>query len=295
MKALGSILSPCKINLHLDVLEKRPDGFHDLLSIFVQCDLYDKLEFFGISGKGCFSIEDASGIPEKENILYKTYEILKKRLPDLPSLRVLLQKEIPLEAGLGGGSSNAAAMLCFVNALLGKPLDKQSLMDLGAELGSDVPFFLGSPQAVVSGRGETLHSLSPRTDYQVLLINPGFGISTAKAFQAIDKQSGPAPYQGKFSISQLTRLYEESDPLSWPFFNSFYPVVSVKHDFFKVLMQKFAEHKCLFSGLSGSGASVFAIFQDKREAEKAFFCFRKQYFFVKLIFPLAKSTQPVLQ
>ncbi|GHV94090.1 4-diphosphocytidyl-2-C-methyl-D-erythritol kinase [Spirochaetia bacterium] len=208
------IEAPAKLNLHLGVKNRRPDGFHDIESIFIALGFGDTLYFetpgtdsFGIPSFGThsfgmagiyISIEDGdtsalpSALPIEKNIIFKAISLFRDRTGYTQGLRVRVEKRIPLGGGLGGGSSNAASTLLALNTLCaaeGKtPLDAASLAELAASLGSDVPFFLGKTGAAwVSGRGERIKPLEAPKTLSFVLVNPGFPSETAIAFRLLDE------------------------------------------------------------------------------------------------------------
>jgi 4-diphosphocytidyl-2-C-methyl-D-erythritol kinase len=212
MKATTSTLylrSPAKINLSLVVLGKRPDGYHELLTEMIMVDLYDDLVIEKVVDSGIhlrMSGRPVDGDP-RDNLVVRalsqfTNAVLEKHPQKSLSggFAVDLTKKIPVGAGLGGGSSNAAAVLWGANRMMGSPLEKDDLIVLCRGLGSDVPFFVGLPRAVGTGRGDQLRSLPPPLPGTILLWNPEISLPTASVYRSLD----PAT----FEFSGLCELTE---------------------------------------------------------------------------------------
>jgi 4-diphosphocytidyl-2-C-methyl-D-erythritol kinase len=173
-----SRLSPAKVNLILKVLRKRPDGYHDLATLMQRISLYDEMSF-ARREEGISLHCDNDALPEDEgNIVYRAAQALLARCPAPAGIDITLKKRIPLAAGLGGGSSNAATTLTAVNELMGRPCNQQELLHIGARLGADVPFFIFGRTAWAFGIGERLHAAPETPRFWFVLVNPGFSLST---------------------------------------------------------------------------------------------------------------------
>ncbi len=175
-----------KINLGLSIVKKRPDGFHDLETVFYPLPVRDCLEIVN-SAENIFS---SSGLPisgnEKDNLVLKAYYLLKQRYPWITPLEIHLLKAIPMGAGLGGGSSDAAAMIRLVQRFFKLPLTSEELDSLAIELGSDCPFFMQSSPCFATGRGEILEPVNLDLNaYSFLLIHPELKIETAWAYSRL--------------------------------------------------------------------------------------------------------------
>ena len=151
------VKSPAKLNLHLEVIKKRTDGFHELRTVFQLIDLYDEIEF-KFANKEIDLIE--SPLPIKDNLILKAAHLLKKITQTSQGATIILEKKIPMEKGLGGGSSNAATTLIALNKLWGTQLKKDKLIEIGLELGSDVPLYIHSKNTRAEGRGEIFKDLT---------------------------------------------------------------------------------------------------------------------------------------
>lgn len=180
------ISAPAKINLFLKVIGRRPDGYHDILSWFQALDLCDHLVIEKTAGPEIEIITDAANIPTgPENLIYQAALAMKRRIDYSGGFRITLWKNIPVGAGLGGGSSDAAAFIKGMARLFGQEWSHQTMAGLGLDLGSDVPFFFSRGQAEVTGRGDIVKPIELPVDYQVVLVTPPFEIRAAEAYRKI--------------------------------------------------------------------------------------------------------------
>jgi len=265
-------LSPCKVNLLLNILGKRTDGFHELETVMHPVNLCDVLRF-GRGGHGVQLTCSHPSLPaDSGNLVHRAAGTFLKASGISEGVRIDLEKHIPLAAGLGGGSGNAATTLLALNELFGTPLSNEQLHELAAALGSDVPFFLQSKPALATGRGEkvlTLEPFSPFHGTAFLLIHPGFGIATAWAYQQLARF--PAALNGQSGRAQkLVHLLRTSDlrAASVEFYNSLeapalekYPVLAIYQGFLR-------EQGAAATLMSGSGSTTFAIFEDTDTARR---------------------------
>ena len=260
------IQAPAKINLFLKVLGRREDGFHDIYSLVQMIDLYDDLSFTRI-GQGIELTVAGADLPADErNLVWRAADLMQRRT-DCGGVRIELNKRIPIEAGLGGGSSDAAATLLAINDLYGLQLQRQQLSDWAAELGSDVPFFLSSGQAVISGRGEVVTEVTLPTDYQVMIIVPNFSISTAWAYEQLriplTRRTAPPSFEpgprGQELVRQLLHIG-----------NDFEGIVTAKYPEVRVLLKGLRQAGAGYVALTGSGSAVFGVFADDPDPDALF-------------------------
>lgn len=312
-----TIEAPGKINLHLAVGNRRADGYHDLVSVFVSLGFGDTLAFTALEGDfprnftaleltGPFS--GAEGLSPRENIVVRAAALFREKTGYDRPLRIALEKRIPPGGGLGGGSSDAASALLALDALAETCLGAGELAKIGEKLGSDVPFFLYGGAALVSGRGERVRPFEmPPGRLSVLLVNPGFSSGTAAAFAKLDefraRNARIADSFGKLfgkecpAGEDLIRFLGEN-PASWPYVNDFLPVLredKERGEAYKRIFRDLEGAGADFSGLSGSGSTCFGIFADKESAERAFDALFRSWSFVKLTFFLAYNPRPVLK
>jgi 4-diphosphocytidyl-2-C-methyl-D-erythritol kinase len=264
------VLARAKLNLHLEVGSRRPDGFHDLKSLFQAISLADELHIESVPGDG-IAIEGDFGFPPEANIAYAAARLFRERLGERIGLKISIQKRIPMGGGLGGGSSDAAAVLRGLNELLGRPLPAGELGALGATLGSDVPFFLGSPCAWVEGRGERLSAREGRTDLCCAIIEAGFPVSTKEAFGLLDRyRHGSGGSFSAFSFEEAEAMAAYAGPPGkWGFFNSFEGPVFEAYPRLARLKAGLEEGGADFAGMSGSGSTIFGIYGGIGRADAA--------------------------
>lgn len=257
--------SPCKVNLLLNILGKRPDGFHELETLMHPVNLCDTLAFGRAAAGVTLTCSDPRLPADASNLVHRAASAFLAEARVLEGVRLHLEKHVPMAAGLGGGSGNAATALLGLNEMFGHPLDAAALHRLAAQLGSDVPFFLQSSPALATGRGENIEPLTVFPALRgtaFLLIHPGFGIATAWAYQQLARF--PAALQGRpgRARSLATALQSESAATissTGGFYNSLeapafekYPVLSIYQDFLR-------SEGALAALMSGSGSTNFAI------------------------------------
>lgn len=182
-----SFLSPAKINLFFSVIAKRVDGYHEIASLYQAINLFDTLTF-SLADRDHFSTDHPSLAMDDQNLVCKALTLFRKETGFTHPLFLHLSKKIPLQSGLGGGSSNAATTLFALNQLAGSPLTLKQLSDLGASLGSDVPFFFSLGTAYCTGRGEKVKDISLPFAFLGFLKTSSFGLSTPKVYQNIQKE-----------------------------------------------------------------------------------------------------------
>jgi 4-diphosphocytidyl-2-C-methyl-D-erythritol kinase len=181
VRSLNNYLSPAKLNLFFRVLRKRPDGYHDIASLFQAIDLFDRL-FFSLSDQDALTCSNPTIPCDATNLVAKALAQLRART-HVPPVKIHIEKQIPIEAGLGGGSSNAATALWGLNKLIGSPLTQYQLIEIGACIGSDVPFFFSSGTAYCTGRGEILEPFSLPESLIGYIAKPAYGLSTPLVYK----------------------------------------------------------------------------------------------------------------
>ena len=306
--------APCKINLHLGIGDRRPDGFHNLESLFACLALSDSLRFeragnegeclLSVDSEGSFAEPGGEGLISPENnLVYKAVSLFRERTGYADGLKVRLSKRIPVGAGLGGGSSDAASSLLAMNFLAGNPVSAEELREMAAVLGSDVPFFLSGGLAYVSGCGERIEPVViPNAAFfeqlAVVLVKPPFSADTAAAYRRLDQ----ARENGAFARASSGRemLPKETlirclakDPITWHFYNDFLPVDGA--GVYETILGDLRKAGASFASLSGSGSCCFGIFTSKETAEKVANNLMGQRNFIKLTFFLAHKAKPVVK
>jgi 4-diphosphocytidyl-2-C-methyl-D-erythritol kinase len=264
--------SPAKINLGLNVINKREDGYHNLETIFLPLLLSDKLTFVK-SDK--LNVETNSDILNKlkNNLVIKAIRLLEKQTNKKILVEIYIDKIIPIGGGLGGGSSNAAITLKTVKKIFNLGLNSNELSQLALELGSDVPYFLNPVPAYAESRGEILYPLNMELPYPILIVNPGINIDTTWAFKKI-KPSKPIKslrdlLQGNFTdLSYLKEFIQ----------NDFEEVVFKEFPQLKNIKESLYSQGAQFALMSGTGSTVYGIFSNLQKAYWAEEFFQQKYF-----------------
>mgnify|MGYP001389822669 CR=1 FL=1 len=262
-----SLFSPAKINLFLRIIKKRDDGFHELASLFQAIDLGDVLSFEKLGDKDEDVLEcETEGMPlDSTNLVLRAVALLREKCPDkIPGFRILLEKQTPMQAGLGGGSSNAAAALYGVNELCGRPASQEQLIEWSGALGSDITFFLGpTGSAYCTGRGEILEPVDalPTTYKHLFVIKPYRGLSTplvfktlaASEYSTLRRDADPRTLLESFGDgSRAAPLSDYVNDLEPPAFECEPVLAQIKDR----LLDKYGFHAAM---MSGSGTSLFAV------------------------------------
>jgi len=257
-----------KINIGLNVIRKRKDGFHDLETLFYPIKLSDVLEFvpaeqFSLRNSGI--VVDSSW---EDNLVYKAYQLLKEDFK-LPEIEVQLHKIIPFGAGLGGGSSDAGLMLAGLNDFFNLSLSKEQLIQYASELGSDCAFFILNNPCMAAGRGEILQPVDfSLKGWHLLLVKPDIHVNTKVAYEGVD------PAEPNHRLQDLIELPVEE----WEgkIINDFERSVFPEFPGIAQIKDQLYEKGAVYSSMSGSGSSVFGLFREKPEwsqeefGEKAF-------------------------
>ncbi len=258
-----TVLAPAKINLCLSVLGKRSDGYHDVEMLMQMVGLYDEVTVSRSGGGISVACDNGAVPPGKGNIAWKAAEaILSRSDGKQGGLAVTIRKTIPTAAGLGGGSSDAAAVLAAANKLLGTGLGRDQLAEIGAGIGMDVPFFFHGPLALARGRGEVLIRLEALPKFWVLLINPGFETSTAWVYQNLNlrltKNAG---------CNKIARLTVRN--IAQGLHNDLETVTAAAHPVITRIEEALITQGAAGARMSGSGPTVFGMFEDEDRCRAA--------------------------
>ena len=248
-----------KINLTLDVLGKREDGYHDLKSVMQTLSIRDDIEIDVGTGKPWALHCDKEGIPcDERNLAWKAAKVYCEAMNKDPNgIEIRITKRIPSEAGMGGGSADAAAVLRALNRHYGHPLSIMALAELGAQVGSDVPFCVLGGTAMVEGRGERLRKLPDMPDCFFVVVKPDFSNSTAELYQKIDsaaiaKRPDHKAMESALLAGDLGRVCEN-------IWNVFDPVVTEEHLELNYIKSIFNSYGAAAYQMTGSGSAVYAI------------------------------------
>jgi 4-diphosphocytidyl-2-C-methyl-D-erythritol kinase len=263
------VRAPAKINIGLNVISKRDDGYHNIETVFYPLNLSDEIN---IEASDKLNFTSSDPLLSEDNLILKAVELLEQKAGRIFNLDIHLKKNIPVGAGLGGGSSDAAAVMLYLNDVYKLNIPQAELKETALKLGSDVPFFLNPVPSFAESRGEMVEPLNFNIPYPILIVNPGIHISTKKAYDRI------IPSKPLYNLKQTFQASVDYSNLK----------ELVTNDFEKVIFEEFleiAEIKSrmyymgsLFSLMTGSGSTVFGIFPDLQTAEAAAENFGENYY-----------------
>tara|TARA_B100000315_G_C14569337_1_gene584655 strand:+ start:99 stop:1037 length:939 start_codon:yes stop_codon:yes gene_type:complete len=278
------VVAPAKINFILSVLDRRSDGYHDIWSLMQMLELHDSIrlscdasperlaapkahrELFPIT----LECSDARLPCDQENLVYRAARAVMEKTGIYPKLHIQIIKRIPIAAGLGGGSSDAAATIQALNRLLCLGWGRVECAQIGASIGSDVPFFFYGPTSIACGKGNKILPVTVKTAHWVVLVKPSFDISTAWAYEQFDKWrelSGEGRCFAENEIVQtflqLPRSTEDIYPYCW---NAFEQLMEEKFPSLGVIRQEHQDLGANFAMLSGSGSTVFGVYPSEKIA-----------------------------
>ncbi len=264
--------SPCKVNLLLNILGKRADGFHELETVMHPVNLFDELSFARVTRGFHLTCSDPTLPTDSGNLVHRAVALFFQKTEIRDGVRIHLEKKIPLAAGLGGGSGNAATTLLGLNEIFGKPLSVKALQDIAATLGSDIPFFLQTKPGLGTGRGEKIQPLDffpAMAGAAILLVHPGFGISTPWAYQNLARF--PSALNGTPGRAQkLIALLQTADlrTAGAEFYNSLEAPALEKYPLLTLFQEFFRENGAAATLMSGSGSTTFALTTSLAAGEK---------------------------
>jgi len=272
MKAVLRLKAPAKINLYLKVSNRRKDGYHNLISLMQMVGLYDELCFEACEKKIHLDVQNSVLSAGDSNLVLRAAQVLRAAMLSEgyapKGAAIFLKKEIPVAAGLAGGSSDAAATLIGLNRLWELDWSPKKLARLGEKLGSDLPFFFSGPTAWVSGRGEIVEPIDNAFKGWIVLVNPGFAVSTAAVFEAFYAQSGLTKKGAATNISRMQSRPLIAEVLKQP-----------RNDLEAITLKRFTKLEAIKYRLkavggacvlmSGSGPSLFGFFENREKAETA--------------------------
>lgn len=247
----------CKINLGLRILGKREDGYHNLTTVFYPLPVRDVLEIVNAPSNQLTVTGIPVGGPPEKNLCFKAWELLAKEFPQLSPVHTLLHKNIPMGAGLGGGSADGAFMLTLLDSKFNLNLSKEQLLHYALQLGSDCPFFIYNQPCLATGRGETLHPIElDLGHYSFLLVHPGIHVNTAWAFSQIR----PA------ATGQTLEAIVQQPVEKWKdgLVNDFEEPVMEHHLELRAIKEKLYAAGAVYASMTGSGSCFYGIFPKKQ-------------------------------
>ncbi len=251
-----------KINLGLNILDKRPDGFHNLETVFIPIPLKDSLEIIRAKENSTAVAFSQSGFvvdgDMEDNLCIKAYNLLKKDFPQLPAIQMHLHKAVPMGAGLGGGSADAAFTLKMLNDKFHLNLSTGQLINYSLTLGSDCPFFIINKPCFATGRGEILQTIElSLSGYHLLLINPGIHINTGWAFSQLKNE----PAENRLSKKLLQHINGPITTWRNKIINDFELPVFAAHPQLEEIKETVYNSGAIYAAMSGSGSTIFGLFE----------------------------------
>jgi 4-diphosphocytidyl-2-C-methyl-D-erythritol kinase len=252
--------APAKVNLDLRILGRRPDGYHDIDSLFQAVSLFDRLRFTrdeSLSGVALSLTNRVELEIDERNLIVKAFRLMQEQFGLTGGLKVELEKNIPIAAGLGGGSADGAATILACRILWDLPLKAAEMAELSARIGSDLPFFFSTGQAHVTGRGEVVENVELPTDYWLVLVTPGLAISTKEAYSALrlplTKNTPARNFRGWKAPGDFVKWLSSSG-------NDFEPVQLAHFELLRQVKSDLMDSGALLARMSGSGPTVFGIY-----------------------------------
>lgn len=262
MKSL-TISAPAKINYLLDVIRRRPDGYHDLRMVMQRINLSDEISITLTDSQKLTVTCAKNAVPDgPANIAWKAARAMLDQAGTEQGARISITKNIPVAAGLGGGSSDAASVLMGMNSLLGLNLTDQQLMEIGVKLGADVPFFIFKKTALAEGIGEMLRPMPDMPRLWVLLVNPGVHVSTAWVYQNLQLTS-------RGELAKLPQFFSTAEAVCRLLSNDLESVTIPAFPIIADIKNSMLRQGALGALMSGSGPTVFGLFRDRESAESA--------------------------
>ncbi|OJF76544.1 MAG: 4-(cytidine 5'-diphospho)-2-C-methyl-D-erythritol kinase [Treponema sp. CETP13] len=264
-----TVKAPAKINIYLHVMPKRSDGYHAIESIFQKIPLFDELIVQEITELNACCVECEQMQLPKKNTLTSIYDEFVKVTGLQNGVKVKLNKRIPSGAGLGGGSSDAASLLYALNDMFNANLDKKTMHAIATKVGSDVPFFLGSDCALVTGRGELIEEIPARRDLFFVLVTPEVHSSTKEAYDNVDEWLSRKKEKNVIRLEDVKDMYFD-DVQKWTFFNTFTMPQREHFPEIERVLAAVKTTKTSFFDMSGSGSSVFGVYLSEKDAQDAY-------------------------
>lgn len=270
-----TIRAPAKINLFLDVIGKRPDGYHNLNMVMQTVSLYDDIEVVKID-KGIKVECEARYVPHGEkNIAYKAANLMMEQFKLGHGVSIKISKKIPVAAGLAGGSTDAAAVMKGINQLFDLGLDNHILAGLGKHVGADVPFCVFGGTALAQGIGEEITQLKSFSGVPIILVKPDFSVSTAYVFKKYTSDQCSEKPDASILIEYIEM--KDMEKVGQNLFNALEKVTAKENQVIKDIKDSLRQHGAVGSLMSGSGPSVFGLFDDYNKAKHAFCVLQKNF------------------
>ena len=258
------LLSPAKINLFLQVTGKRPDGYHDLVTLMCCAGLYDTVSLTLGTNETIVTCHDPNVPNNKTNLALRAAGLFFAALNKHQGVKIFIEKNIPVAAGLGGGSSNAASVLLGLNRYYGDPFSRDELISMGLSIGADVPFFIYRKPAIASGIGEKLETFHGLLPFHIVLVYPGFSVSTSEIYKNLNLGLTKCNKKLNFTI-----FNKKNFNIRHHLCNDLETVTASRHPEILTVKDALLSHGAEGALMSGSGPTVFGLFPDSDKAQRA--------------------------
>ena len=257
-----------KINLNLEILNKREDNYHNLKSVFQKINLYDEM-YITKTNTNSFELQtNEESLNNEENIIYKAYQKLKEKYKSITGIKVVLNKNIPMQAGLGGGSTDCASFILSMNKLFNLQLSKREIEDIGKSLGADVVPCLYKRAAIAEGIGDKVTKIATDFKYYIVIVKPNFSCNTKEMYEKIDN-------------NKKTAIIDNTNKIAYGLkSNNIELIASNLHNVFEAVMQDqvllqnikndFLQNRAIASLMTGSGSCIYGLFKNKQDAIDAY-------------------------
>lgn len=275
------VSSYAKANLYLRIGRKLKSGYHEISSVMQLVQLHDRISFEKLKEDEIVIQSNNREIENKKNLAYIAAEMFKEKYRVKEGIKIYVEKSIPISAGLGGGSSNAAHTLLTLNKLWGIKAGNKELIGMASKIGSDVPFFIEGASSIVEGIGEKIKPIKRPMSINIVLANPGIKVATTKAYGWFDKGKAKPT---KKSAGELVKAMGKKDikKIAANMHNDFDEIVEKKHPIIKDIKTNFRKFDALNSMVVGSGPTVIGVFESIYTAREAYFKLKDMYPFVYL-------------
>ena len=262
-----------KINLNLEVLDKRKDGYHNIKSVFQKVNLYDEMHIQKTHNNKFELRTNIEELNNNDNIIYKAYKILKSEYKEIDGIEVLLNKKIPMQAGMGGGSTDCASFIISMNRLFDLKMSKEKIEVIGKRLGADVIPCLYNRAVLAEGIGDIITPINTTYKYYVIIIKPSISCDTKEMYKKIDNSNHQNEDKTEYIIKALK--CNKLELMRNNLHNTFEDVMD--ENIIKNIKNKMFDNGAIDSLMTGSGSCVFGIFSEREIALKAYHALKHEY------------------
>lgn len=269
------VKAKAKINLTLEVLDKREDNYHNIKSIFQSLSLHDDIKIEKTDGDEFELHTNVEKLNNHHNIVYKAYMALKEKYDSIGGVKVTLHKKVPMQAGLGGGSADCAAFLHAMNELYNLNLSMEELKEIGGKLGADVVPCLYDHAVIAEGIGDEITEIDTDFEYDIVIVKPHISCDTKEMYEKLDTMEKK---DGAVGFDKVVQALKEHNvhKIAKHLYNDFEVAMHDKKIIHKI-KEEFKEHGAIGSLMTGSGSCVFGIFEDKETAQSAYDALKDKY------------------